>query len=203
MHDKHVATRQADCFDCHRTEQHKVKGDSLDQVRADCILCHTDQHRYQKQLLLGEERDDVPAAPGLMTAVNTNCIGCHINEEHKKGAPVMKGSGKACVNCHTPEHDQMLDDWQDSVLEEIKFAKGVEEEARKALEAASSDSSRVSIEKLKEAKALLEKGLENLHLVEYGNGVHNKKYSLMLLDVALTNFEDLVDLLGEGGQNQN
>ncbi len=194
MHDKHVATRQTDCFDCHRTDRYQTQDDFLDLARADCVSCHADQHRFQVQLLQGEEHEDISAAPGLMTAVNTNCNGCHILEEHNQGAPVMRGSGEACVGCHTPKHGRMLDGWVETVTKEVSFVKGVEAEARKALAAAPGNASE---ETLAEARALFDKGTENLHIVEYGNGVHNKKYSLMLLDVALTNFEELVDLLGE------
>ena len=33
--------------------------------------------------------------------------------------------------------------------------------------------------------------------VEFGGGVHNQKYSVMLLDNAMNNFEDAIDLLNE------
>jgi len=32
-------------------------------------------------------------------------------------------------------------------------------------------------------------------IVEFGGGVHNRKYSLELLDAAMNNFEDLIELL--------
>jgi hypothetical protein len=44
---------------------------------------------------------------------------------------------------------------------------------------------------------MLRNGQKNLHLVEYGGGVHNYKYSIVLLDSAMNNFEDLIDLLKE------
>ncbi len=46
---------------------------------------------------------------------------------------------------------------------------------------------------------MLEQGHEDLNIVQYGNGVHNKKYSIMLIDAAITRFEDLIDFLEEGG----
>jgi hypothetical protein len=46
---------------------------------------------------------------------------------------------------------------------------------------------------------MLKQGRTDLSIVQFGNGVHNKKYSMMLLDAALTNFEDVIDELGEGG----
>jgi hypothetical protein len=44
---------------------------------------------------------------------------------------------------------------------------------------------------------MLEKGREYMQLVEFGGGVHNQKYSIMLLDEAMNNFEDAIDLLTE------
>ena len=70
------------------------------------------------------------------------------------------------------------------------------EKARRVLETARGE---VPDETLTEAETLFNDGLEKLHIVEYGNGVHNKKYSLMLMDAALTHFEEIVDLLGAGG----
>jgi hypothetical protein len=44
---------------------------------------------------------------------------------------------------------------------------------------------------------MLKDGQENMRIVEYGGGVHNKKYAIVLLDTAMNNFEDLIDLLEE------
>ncbi len=41
-------------------------------------------------------------------------------------------------------------------------------------------------------------GRENLNIVKFGNGVHNKKYSIMLIDAAITDFEDMIEYLEEG-----
>jgi hypothetical protein len=88
----------------------------------------------------------------------------------------------------------MLEDWKETLTEEVAITKEVEQEAVAALDAAIG---RVEAERLTEARKLLEAGREALGLVEHGNGVHNKKYSILLLDQALTNFEDLVDSLQE------
>jgi hypothetical protein len=41
-------------------------------------------------------------------------------------------------------------------------------------------------------------GQELLSVVQIGNGVHNKKYAIMILDEAIVNFEDTIDLLDGG-----
>jgi hypothetical protein len=38
-------------------------------------------------------------------------------------------------------------------------------------------------------------GQELLGIVQIGNGVHNKKYAIMILDEAIANFENTIDLL--------
>jgi hypothetical protein len=45
---------------------------------------------------------------------------------------------------------------------------------------------------------MLKEGRETLNMVRFGNGVHNKKYSMFVLDAAITHFEDLLDYLEEG-----
>ena len=44
---------------------------------------------------------------------------------------------------------------------------------------------------------MLAEGRGHLSMVRLGNGVHNKKYAIMLLDAALTSFEDMMDSLEE------
>jgi hypothetical protein len=113
---------------------------------------------------------------------------------HAAGQTVKVATGDACVDCHGEEQARMLEDWKEMLTEEVQIAKEVEEEAVAALAAAAD---RVAETRLAEARKLLAAGRESLGLVELGNGVHNKKYSILLLDQALTNFEDLVDSLQE------
>ena len=82
--------------------------------------------------------------------------------------------------------------WRKELAEEIAYAQEVEGNAVQAITDAED---RVPEAKLKEAKALLAKGRESLHIVMYGNGIHNKKYAILLLDVAIGNFDDLVEAL--------
>lgn len=193
MHDEHVAGRRADCLECHQPSKHGPRKDYLEGVRTACAECHHDQHRFQKILLAGARvSENVSPTPGLMDAVTTNCAGCHTKSKHAKGQLVKTGSGDTCARCHTPEHVKMLDDWKDTLEREVGFAKEVESEALEALAAAED---KLDAEKLEEAKRMIATGQELLNVVQIGNGVHNKKYSIMILDEAMTNFEDMIDLL--------
>ncbi|MHC4686900.1 MAG: ammonia-forming cytochrome c nitrite reductase subunit c552, partial [Planctomycetota bacterium] len=113
----------------------------------------------------------------------------------KNGEYTLKASGKTCVSCHTKDHDKMLNDWVKEISKEVKDARELETEAKKTL---AKFKGKLPKEKLNEARKMLREGRYNLRIVEYGNGVHNKKYSMMLLDAAMNNFEDLMDELEEG-----
>jgi hypothetical protein len=196
MHDEHVAGRRADCLECHEPSRHGANKEYLDGVRTACAECHHDQHRFQKMLLAGARvSENVSPTPALMDAVTTNCAGCHTKPKHSKGQLVKTGSGETCAKCHTPEHVKMLDDWKKVLEREVGFAKETETEVLEALAAAEG---RLDAAKLEEAREIVAAGQELLNVVQVGNGVHNKKYSIMILDEAITNFEDTIDLLDSG-----
>ena len=132
--------------------------------------------------------------PGLMYDVKTNCIGCHIEERLIGGEKVLHGSAEACVACHTEKYYGMPQEWKNKIKEELEYALEIEKDAEQAIKAAEN---MVSMEKLNEAKGMLRKGQKYLRLVEYGGGVHNYKYSIVLLDDAMNKFEDLIDMLKE------
>jgi hypothetical protein len=193
MHEEHVAAQNAHCFNCHEPMEHK-EADFIDVAREQCAACHPDHHTFQRMLLVGKERKDVPATPGLMYSVKTNCLACHGDNKIIKGEKVAHGLAKACVACHTEKHEEMVKEWKDKTKEELESAKEIEKEALKALDNAKG---KVPDKKLQQAVAMLEEGQKSMQIVEYGGGVHNKKYSVMLLDAAMNNFEDLVDMLSE------
>lgn len=193
MHREHVAGQNANCFDCHQPMDHKER-EFLDTVRLNCSICHPDHHKYQKILLVGDKLQDVTQSPSLMYTVKTTCIGCHSDARLINGEKVFQGSAKTCVACHTDKHDDMVKDWQDKTKEELQYATEMAKEAEAAIGKAKG---KMPEEKMKEVLAMFEKGKKYLRIVEYGGGVHNQKYSVKLLDIAMNNFEDLIDMLGE------
>jgi len=216
MHEKHVTDKNARCFDCHRPIRH-VKtalegiGESETQqksanhaepgysgfIQNSCAACHPDPHKYQQILAVGPKRGEVSKTPDFMYKARTNCLGCHNEMKHtEKGEKVLMASGKTCVRCHTKDHDKMLTDWKTELAKEIKDVREVEQEA---LDILAEYKPRLTPEKLAKADRLLQQGREDMNIVRFGNGVHNKKYSIMLIDAAITSFEDLIDFLEEGG----
>lgn len=198
MHDEHVKKHTADCFDCHSVIEHKNRSDHLDFVREDCTLCHQDQHKYQKILLAGiPVKEGIQATPHLMFKVNTNCMACHLKKELNKGHAVRTGAPETCVACHTPEHKKMLANWGSQVASEVKDAEEFETEVLEAYETAKQKG--INSETLSKALEMIKAGQKYLDIVRFGNGVHNKKYAITILDEAFGNFEESIDLLNSGG----
>ncbi len=193
MHSEHVSGQNAKCFDCHRPIQHEEVA-FLDPVREACVICHPDHHEYQKLILIGDKRKDAATAPGLMYDVKTNCIGCHVENRQVNGERVLHGSTEACVACHTEKYESMGKEWKDKTEEELRYAGEIEKEAETAIGKANG---KVPKEKLERAMEMMREGQENLRIVKYGGGVHNMKYAVILLDSAMNNFEDVLDLLRE------
>ncbi len=192
MHDKHVPNT-ADCFDCHTVVEHRNRTDHLDFVREDCSLCHVDQHKYQKLLLSGTPVDDeISGAPHLMYEVNTNCMACHLKKTLSNGHDVRTASGDTCAACHTKQHIKMLGDWKETLTKEVAAASEIETEARELLNELGTG---LDKEQFNQAEIMIAKGSELINIVRFGNGVHNKKYAITILDGAFGNFEDTIDLL--------
>ena len=192
MHKEHVSTLNARCFDCHEPIEHK-RTDFIGVTRKNCQACHPNHHIYQEMLLAGDITTEVPKTPALMSGVKTNCMGCHIETKHdRKGEEAVKGTGKACVGCHTERHASMLKEWKEKISEEIEAVEEVREKAEDALKKAQH---KVPDEKLQQAKAMFETSQELVNIVKYGNGIHNKKYSIILIDFAFSSFEDIIEIL--------
>ncbi len=196
MHKAHVAEKNARCFECHEPIEHKKDTTYLKVAVEDCSACHRNTHILQQKLLAGNALEDVETTPALMHDVKTNCLGCHMKFEHdEKGAEVKRAGHKACVDCHTKRHESMLKEWKDKIKEEVDAVEEVEQEAKDAIEKAEG---KVPDQKMKKVMDLFKKGQDTLNVVRNGNGAHNKKYSIILIDVAFGNFEDAIDAL-EGG----
>jgi hypothetical protein len=217
LHEKHVTVKNARCFDCHQVIMHKSSDinppmvaeadDKKTQVHKpmserfvtdSCLACHPKPHELQRQLAEGLKRKDVPGTPGFHYKARATCMACHLEQQFsEKGTPVLKASAKACVGCH-PGRQDMLKDWQTELKEEVKYTKEVEKEA---LDALSQANEKLSKPKQAEASKMLNEGQQNLKIVQFGNGVHNKKYAIFLLDAAITRFEDVIAFI-EDNQNQ-
>lgn len=214
MHEKHVTVKTARCFDCHQpiihkkadlkelsiaeTTKQKSVGAKIMQdqfIQDSCVACHPEPHRLQRLLQAGMKRKGVPATPGFHFNARATCMACHVEKGFtEKGQEILKASDKACISCH-PGRTTLLKDWKTDIKSVTEETMEIEEEA---LEALSKVKSKLSPSQLEKANRMLQDGREKLNMVRYGNGVHNKKYSMYVLDAAITHFEDLLDYLEEG-----
>ncbi|MFH1487419.1 MAG: hypothetical protein ABII06_00795, partial [Pseudomonadota bacterium] len=111
-----------------------------------------------------------------------------------KGEKILKASEKACTACHKGR-ENLLKDWKTDLDRGLKETLNIEKEA---LDALSKAESRLSEAKLGEARKMLKEGRETFNMVRYGNGVHNKKYAMLLLNAAMIRFEELLDYIEKG-----
>lgn len=200
MHKAHVADQNARCFECHESIQHKRVDDYFKSTVENCTACHENSHFFQRKLLSGDAVKDVETTPGLMHDAKTNCLGCHIKVVHNdRGQQVKRAVAKACVDCHTERHEEMLKEWKDKIKEELGAVEKVEKEAMQAIEQAKG---KVPENKYQKAHEMFSQGKQYLNIVRYGNGAHNKKYSIMLIDKAFNRFEDIIADLSEGGKSK-
>ena len=196
-HKNHVTTQTADCFNCHDTIQHKTAPKSfnhIDAALADCRVCHAEPHLFQRQLLSGTGGHGIDEPyPIKHYDVNLNCTGCHTHEAlNKKGIPIKQANGDVCVDCHSEKEKASLEKWKSDIDDFLVEARELEAETLESIESYSGNDSDSTF---KEAKAMLKNGQENLRIVNGGGGVHNKKFSVYLIDVAIENFEDATDML--------
>jgi hypothetical protein len=189
-HEIHVANQRAHCFDCHRAIQHGLLAPSaalthssgfLEPVLNDCQHCHPNHHSEQVALLTGTGSASVPhATPNAMIGSRLNCRACHTQSaEGAKGDAVIRATREGCAACHSNEYMQMFDSWKheiDQYLVEV-----LESRARIAKRLESRPAGAELPANLAERLAAAD---QNIHLVQTGGGMHNRAYSLQLLDAA-------------------
>jgi hypothetical protein len=190
MHEKHVNIQTARCFQCHETIEHK-KSSYLDAALTNCAACHPEPHFYTKKLLAGEgAQGSKEQYPSLMHSFGTNCLACHkSNTRDEKGNKVAKGSDKACALCHNndPKYGKMTAQWSKDVKDALLEAKQAEKKALTAVAVLTEAKIQVPVKtavKLKQAQ-------ENLRISSAGGGAHNKKFAMLLIDMAQQGFEEI------------
>jgi formate-dependent nitrite reductase cytochrome c552 subunit len=214
MHEKHVTVKTARCFDCHQPIVHKktdlrqpvvakaASGKSVSEklmrgqfIRDSCTACHPEPHRFQRLLAAGHKRKGVSETPGFHFRVRATCMACHFERKvTDNGEIILRASAKACVGCHQGRKN-LLKEWKKDLESMIKDTQEVEKEALAALTKVKAKLSKAKRAKVEE---MLKEGRENFNLVRFGNGVHNKKYSMFVLDAAMVRFEDALEYLEEG-----
>ncbi len=199
MHATHVATQKAHCFSCHEFIEHGAapkNSSHYDSVLSDCRQCHTKPHVNKIRLLSGTGGKAMgKPLPMGHHEVKMNCLACHnVDATDAKGRPKKLATADGCIQCHSQKEGPLIEKWKEDVAEFLTEAREYESTAVKALEQAKGKASEEAIAK---AQKLVADGQKNIQIVNAGGGVHNKKYSVLLLDIAIENFEDAIDQLDE------
>lgn len=194
MHQEHVTKQTARCPQCHETVTHK-KYSYLDAGVQNCYICHAEPHAYTKKLLAGKGAQGIKEKyPSLMYAFGTNCLACHKKDgRDAKGNKVKKGSDKACAVCHNndPKYGKMIVQWGQDIKDALAEAKKAEQKALDAVQQAKGNIPAKTQAKMNAAQ-------ENLRVAAAGGGVHNKKFAMLLIDMAQQGFEEVVLELNSG-----
>lgn len=193
MHEAHVASQEARCFDCHIPIEHKEVG-FMNMARTDCAACHPDHHVQQMMLIAGTGgKGTTQDYPIRHFNVKVNCFACHTkNDKDHKGVPVLKADIKNCGACHTQEEEKLAMKWKEDIHDILAEARGIEQEALKALKASKG---RLPGDRIRKAEDMIAEGKENIKIVIAGGGVHNKKYAVLLIDIAIEKFDGAIAAL--------
>ncbi|MBI4686341.1 MAG: cytochrome c3 family protein [Nitrospirae bacterium] len=195
MHESHIAAQNAKCLDCHDSDMQHKKAPHFDAAIQDCAGCHSEPHLYQKMLIAGEGGKGIDRPfPIKHYDMKTSCFACHAKEGHdSKGRKAMRADVKRCGECHTKEDEKSAEAWKAAVETELRAARDAEKKAIAAIEGAKGKAPDKAVKK---AMGMLRDGQENLKIVDAGGGVHNKKYSMLLIETAVESFENAITELG-------
>ena len=194
VHDTHISAQAAHCSSCHEPVEHGQASedyDHFDAALSNCKACHVQPHRSNVLLLSGtggKGMDD--PMPIKHYSMSMTCSACHIEDVvDDMGRTKKVATPGVCANCHSQKEGALIEKWKSDVAEIMEEAVEYEQEAVAALAQARG---KVSGETIEKAEQLLSDGQENLRIVNAGGGVHNKKFSALLLDIAIEFFEDAI-----------
>lgn len=180
MHSTHITSHKIECNLCHMEIQHKIVRD-IEAIAA-CQTCHTDSHKSQRILFLGQGGKGIPhPMPNIMLEKGLSCKGCHIFHE-EKGGKIIKSKtfvskAEACESCHGKGFARILKDWEIATEKKLSAIKNIYENASAQVEKSRHKSKNTALD-------LLEEAAFNIDLVERGKSVHNMAYSQALLSAS-------------------
>lgn len=189
MHTTHIYSNKIECNQCHMEIQHKIIKDIT--TIADCQTCHTDYHKSQKILFMGEGGKGVPhPLPNIMLEKGLSCKGCHIFHEESGGRVIKSetfiSKAQACESCHGKGFARIMRDWEISTEKKVGEMRRIYFRAQQEVQRSKSSTKN-------KAKMLLDDAAFNIDIVDRGKGVHNVEYSQALLKAS---FDKVVEALG-------
>jgi nitrate/TMAO reductase-like tetraheme cytochrome c subunit len=195
-HRVHVKAQRARCVDCHRSIQHKLidplhvgtSAGFLQPILNDCQHCHPNHHHEQVELLMGiAGASATRPMPNAMFGSRLNCTGCHTRPAvDLKGDELIKASEQTCIACHGSDYEQLFEQWQNEILTYLKEAEASLARVQARLDELQTGGLPIP----SGIDELVTPARENILFVKAGNGIHNKSYSLELLDLSIRSLDE-------------
>ncbi len=200
-HRVHVVAQYARCDDCHVTIQHELAAPAmtassegfLQVVLDNCQHCHPNHHREQVQLLTGTSDEGATIAmPNTMFGSRINCQACHTQSGSDfKGAPLIKATASACVACHDEPYRAILDQWIHEIATRLKEC----DDTLKVLDQRIAQARSEGLDIPPRVLELADQARAHVDFLRLGNGIHNRAYALLLLDISEGNLREASGLL--------
>ncbi len=200
-HRVHVAAQHARCGDCHGTIRHELgvpalatSREGFPQVVLDnCRHCHPNHHHEQVQLLTGTGGEGAASTmPEKMFCSRIDCRACHTQPgSDSRGIQVIEATASACVACHDEQYRSTLDQWIHEIAARLKECDDSLKELDKRIEQARSQGRDVPPRVLE----LAAQARANVQFLQSGNGIHNRTYALVLLNISEASLGQAAGLL--------
>ncbi|NIM58017.1 MAG: hypothetical protein GTO16_03610 [Candidatus Aminicenantes bacterium] len=192
MHFVHIFSHKIECNQCHMDIQHKIIKEI--ETIADCQTCHTDYHKAQKILFIGEGGKGIShPVPNIMLEKGLSCKGCHIFHEETGGkiikSETFTSKAQACESCHGRGFARIMKDWEISTDKKLSKLRTIYNKASQELEQSK------NTEKEK-AQKTLEEAAFNIDIVDRGKSVHNVEYSQELLSASYNSVVEALGIIG-------
>jgi hypothetical protein len=180
MHTEHISEDKIECNQCHMEIQHKIIKDI--EAIADCQSCHTDFHKSQKILYIGEGGKGIKhPMPNIMLEKGLSCKGCHIFHEKAKGdgleGETLVSEAEACESCHGRGFSRILEAWEASTKKKLVKVRSIYNATNQRVKGSKHTDKN-------KAESLMEEAFFNIEIVDKGKSVHNVSYSQELLFAA-------------------
>ena len=176
MHEKHVATHDAECFDCHFPIEHRFPEHRVPNV-GQCGTCHGGSHEMAAFMYEGRGGRGVAPMPGPMFRTHVECQACHREDRMRGLPPGQRVTEAACRTCHGTKYEGRL-------AELTNTARQLLAETETAVANAERASLALPPERKEKARPLLEDARYNLEFVRGAGALHNVNYAVALLNVS-------------------
>lgn len=120
-HNIHIARNHLTCSRCHSNMR---RHGELVITRSECLSCHHTQqriecgrcHEIQAGVFEGTADFAVEKTPDVMYDAGLECLSCHEGTRQ----PVERASALRCSQCHDPDYEDLLLDWQAEITRLIE-----------------------------------------------------------------------------------